>query len=104
MGYGIVARLFHWVTVLLVLVMIPVGLTMTQDCPQPLQDRLFILHKGLGPVVLLVVRAAARLAGVQPAAAAAGGHPAAAARGGGGGARRGSTLCCWSWRSAAMSG
>ena len=53
--YGVVARLFHWVTVLLVLVMIPVGLTMIQDIPKPMQDRLFILHKGLGPVVLLVV-------------------------------------------------
>lgn len=57
MGYGTVARLFHWVTVLLVLVMIPVGLIMTQDIPRPLQDKLFVLHKGLGPVVLLVVLA-----------------------------------------------
>jgi cytochrome b561 len=53
--YGVVSRLFHWVTVLLVLVMIPVGLTMIQDIPKPMQDRLYILHKGLGPVVLLVV-------------------------------------------------
>ena len=55
MGYGTVSRLFHWVTVLLVLVMIPAGLIMIQDIPRPVQDRLFILHKGLGPVVLLVV-------------------------------------------------
>jgi cytochrome b561 len=55
MGYGTVSRLFHWLTVLLVLVMIPVGLTMIQDLPRPVQDRLFILHKGLGPVVLVVV-------------------------------------------------
>lgn len=55
MRYGLVSRLFHWVTVLLVLVMIPVGLTMIQEIPRPLQDRLFVLHKGLGPVVLLVV-------------------------------------------------
>lgn len=47
--------MFHWVTVLLVLVMIPVGLTMIQEIPRPVQDRLFILHKGLGPVVLVVV-------------------------------------------------
>lgn len=57
MGYGNVARLFHWATVLLVLVMIPVGLVMTQDIPRPLQDRLFVLHKGLGPLVFLVVLA-----------------------------------------------
>jgi cytochrome b561 len=55
MGFGTVSRLFHWVTVLLVLVMIPVGVVMTQDVPRPLQDPLFILHKGLGPVVLVVV-------------------------------------------------
>lgn len=56
MGYGVVARLFHWVTVLAVLVMIPVGLTMIQEgLPRPVQDRLFILHKGLGPVVFVLV-------------------------------------------------
>ena len=57
MGYDNVARLFHWATLLLVLVMIPVGLVMTQDIPRPLQDRLFVLHKGLGPLVFLVVLA-----------------------------------------------
>jgi cytochrome b561 len=55
MGYGTVSRLFHWVTVLLVLVMIPAGLVMIQEIPRPLQDKLFILHKGLGPLVLVVV-------------------------------------------------
>ena len=55
LGYDTVARLFHWLTVLLVLIMIPVGLTMAQEPPQPWQDRLYILHKGLGPLVLLVV-------------------------------------------------
>ena len=56
MEYGTVSRLFHWLTVCLVLVMIPAGLIMTQDdIPRSLQDPLFILHKGLGPVVLIVV-------------------------------------------------
>lgn len=55
MRYGRVSRLFHWTTVLLVMVMIPVGLLMIQEIPRPVQDWLFILHKGLGPVVLLVV-------------------------------------------------
>ena len=55
MGFGTVSRLFHWVTVLLVAVMIPVGLVMTQDIPRSVQDPLFILHKGLGPIVLVVV-------------------------------------------------
>ena len=80
MGIGTVARLFHWVTVLLVLVMIPVGLMMIQDIPRPLQDPLFILHKGLGPVVLRGGAARLALAGVPPAAAAAGEHAGAAAR------------------------
>src|SRR5919106_1275226 len=56
MGYGVVSRLFHWVTVLIVLVMIPVGLTMTQDgLPRSIQDPLFVLHKALGPTLLVVV-------------------------------------------------
>ncbi len=57
MGYGTVARLFHWITVALVLVMIGAGSLMVQEIPRPWQDRLFILHKGLGPLVLLVVLA-----------------------------------------------
>lgn len=55
MGYGVVARGFHWVTVLLLLIMIPAGLIMTQEIPKSIQDPLFILHKSLGPFVLLVV-------------------------------------------------
>ena len=55
MGFGTVARLFHWITVVLVALMIPVGLVMTQDVPKSVQDPLFILHKGLGPIVLVVV-------------------------------------------------
>jgi cytochrome b561 len=49
--------MFHWVTVLLLLVMIPAGLIMTQDVPRALQDRLFVIHKGLGPLVFLFVLA-----------------------------------------------
>lgn len=60
MRYGAVSRLFHWVTVLLVAVMIPVGFVMVQELPRSVQDPLFILHKGLGPVVFVVV--VARLA------------------------------------------
>ena len=55
MGFGTFSRLFHWVTVVLVALMIPVGLVMTQDVPKSVQDPLFILHKGLGPIVLVVV-------------------------------------------------
>ncbi len=55
MRYDGVARMLHWLTVLLVLIMVPVGLTMVQDIPRPTQDRLFILHKNLGPLVFFVV-------------------------------------------------
>lgn len=55
MGYGITARLFHWVTFLAVLVMFPVGLTMIRIERGPTQDALFVLHKGLGPIVLTLV-------------------------------------------------
>lgn len=57
MGYGTVSRLFHWATVAIVIVMIPVGLTMTQDIPRPTQDKLFILHKGLGATFLVLILA-----------------------------------------------
>ncbi|MBP7241183.1 cytochrome b/b6 domain-containing protein [Amaricoccus sp.] len=68
MGYGVVARIFHWGTVLMIVVMIPVGLIMTQEIPRSIQDPLFILHKGLGVVVLVVVvlRIAWRLANPPP--------------------------------------
>jgi len=55
MGYGLVSRLFHWITVVLVLVMVPVGLVMVQEIPPSVQNPLFMLHKGLGPFVLVVV-------------------------------------------------
>lgn len=55
MGYGTVSRLFHWITVAIVIVMIPVGLTMVEEVPRALQDRLFILHKGLGAFFLVFI-------------------------------------------------
>ncbi len=61
MSYGRTAKFFHWLTVILVLVMIPVGMMMIQDYDRSIaaerlmQDRLFILHKGLGPVLLVVI-------------------------------------------------
>jgi cytochrome b561 len=55
MRYGVVARCLHWLTVLMVAVMITAGLIMTQEIPRPIQDRLFILHKGLGVLVLLTI-------------------------------------------------
>lgn len=55
MGYGDVSRIFHWLTVVMVSIMIPVGWTMTQELPRTTQNALFVLHKGLGVVVLATV-------------------------------------------------
>lgn len=56
-GYGVGARVFHWVTVLLVFVTIPIGLVMTQDLPRPTQNTLFTLHKAIGIILLLTILA-----------------------------------------------
>ena len=57
-GYGTTARVFHWVTFLLVLGMIPAGLVMVQEgLDRTLQDRLFIFHKNTGVIVLVLVLA-----------------------------------------------
>jgi cytochrome b561 len=56
-GFGTVARLFHWVIPLLVLVQIPAGIAMTSEPLSELSGPLFILHKGSGAVLLLLVAA-----------------------------------------------
>jgi cytochrome b561 len=53
--YGTVARLFHWVTALLVAVMIPVGIAMTSQGFEEWGDLLYIVHKGTGSVLLVLV-------------------------------------------------
>ncbi|WP_226626399.1 cytochrome b [Alloyangia pacifica] len=54
--YSRSARLLHWLTVVLVLTTIPAGLVMVQDgLSRPLQDALFLYHKNIGPVILLLV-------------------------------------------------
>ena len=68
-GYGTTARLLHWLTVLLVLGMIPAGLVMTQEgLDRTLQDRLFIFHKNFGVIllILVLVRLAWRTANPPP--------------------------------------
>lgn len=68
--YRTPARLFHWVIAVLVLLMIPAGVIMTQDgISRSLQNTLFIFHKNVGVVVLLLVvaRIAYRLSHPPPA-------------------------------------
>ena len=53
--YGAVARAFHWFTALAVPVMIAAGALMTSEPLSHLADPLFVLHKGLGTILLVVV-------------------------------------------------
>lgn len=57
LGYGVAARIFHWLTVLLIFVTIPVGFLMTQGLPRNVQDPLFALHKTIGVTLLAVMLA-----------------------------------------------
>lgn len=62
-------RLLHWLTATLVLTTIPAGLVMVQEgIPRTLQDSLFIYHKNVGPMILILVilRLAIRVASPQP--------------------------------------
>jgi cytochrome b561 len=58
-GYGTVARLLHWSVTLLVAVTIPAGIAMTSEGFEGVRNGLFVVHKGIGVVllVLVVVRA-----------------------------------------------
>ncbi len=57
--HGTVARLLHWAVVLMVIVQIPAGIAMTSEPLARFADPLFILHKGLGSILLAVVVARA---------------------------------------------
>lgn len=67
--YAPTSRLLHWLTAVLVLTTIPAGLIMVQEgLPRPVQDSLFLYHKNIGPVilVLVVLRLAVRAARRPP--------------------------------------
>lgn len=79
-GYGAGARLFHWVTAVLVAVQVAAGVAMTTEAVAAANDALFILHKGLGCVFLplMALRLAWKLA--HPVAPLPPGAPAAQRR------------------------
>ncbi len=55
-GYPAASRWLHWVTALVVLATLPVGVAMqTEGLARPVQDALFIFHKNVGVVILLLV-------------------------------------------------
>jgi cytochrome b561 len=57
-AYRAPARLMHWLTVLFVVSTIPAGLIMVQEgLSRPLQNGLFIWHKNIGVVILVLVLA-----------------------------------------------
>jgi cytochrome b561 len=52
-GYSIAARVFHWLTVALVLTMIPIGISMASfDLGGAIEDPLYHIHRSIGAVVL----------------------------------------------------
>ncbi|MEO3388554.1 cytochrome b [Mesorhizobium sp. CAU 1741] len=68
-GYKPLHRAFHWLVALLVLATIPVGVTMvSEDISRSVQDALFIFHKNVGVVILLLMlaRLAYRLVNPPP--------------------------------------
>ncbi len=54
-GYDTVARVFHWGFVVMLLIQLPAGIAITSEAFPTIVDELFILHKGLGSVLLVLV-------------------------------------------------
>jgi cytochrome b561 len=54
-GYGRGARLFHWAIAAMVAVQIPAGIAMTSEPLEAVSGPLFILHKGLGGLLLVLI-------------------------------------------------
>jgi cytochrome b561 len=67
-GYSAPARWFHWVTALIVLILIPAGITMTNLPDGPTKDAIYEWHKSFGMVVwiIAVLRIVYRLAAGAP--------------------------------------
>jgi len=54
-GYTGIARLLHWLTAALVLVMLPVGIVIAREWGGPLQTVLYNAHKSVGALLLILV-------------------------------------------------
>ncbi len=54
-AYTGTARALHWITAILVLVVIPAGLIMTNAQPGALQDFLFHIHRSIGATLIPIV-------------------------------------------------
>jgi cytochrome b561 len=79
--YRPAARLFHWTTAVLVLLMIPAGAIMIRDgLSRDLQNTLFIFHKNVGVLVLVLVIARIVYRRLRPPPPLPGGMPLAQKR------------------------
>jgi cytochrome b561 len=62
-AYSSTARVLHWITAVLVLIMIPLGIVIANEWGGPLQDPLYDLHRSIGVAImcLIMVRLGYRL-------------------------------------------
>jgi cytochrome b561 len=56
-AYTVTARVLHWVTALMIALMIPLGVIIGNDWGGPLQDSLYGLHETLGTLLIPLVLA-----------------------------------------------
>ncbi len=54
-GWSTPSRLFHWTVAALVLVTVPVGVAMTSEGFDGVRNTLYVSHKGIGVVLLVLV-------------------------------------------------
>jgi cytochrome b561 len=54
-AYTFTARMLHWMTALLILLLIPLGIVIANEWGGPLQDSLYDLHRSLGAVLIPIV-------------------------------------------------
>ncbi len=54
-GWSTPSRLFHWVVALLILVTVPIGIAMTSEGFEGVRNGLYVAHKGIGVLILVLV-------------------------------------------------
>ena len=62
-AYSLTARALHWITAVLILTMLPLGMVIAAKWSGPLKDQLYDLHRSIGAVIipLMVIRLGYRL-------------------------------------------
>jgi cytochrome b561 len=53
--WGTLSKLFHWLTALLIFIQIPLGFYAEEIKDSPFRPELFVIHKSLGMIVLILV-------------------------------------------------